>query len=474
MKIPSGPDLVLHDGILPERGAEADRLVLWLCGRLEDGFQHWERVSSVPRATVAVEHDLCTVPAIGMNARQRIRGFLGKLISGQRRRAHEWRLPNGAAAEEYGERQADLILVWPVNPADALDVTNLRLRWPEAKRLQQLGRNLFLVSAVRSIPPPPKQETELPVPPPSSPCQLRRPAEQRLVLARQAGDARAIATALTDLGIVVLRQEDPYRAVPLLEEALPLVRQIGDRSWECDVLSNLGLALLAVGQVPRAQELFQEEHALAQTAGDLFAKKIALDNLAQAAADLRDFASALTFTEQALAIAGELGDRRHEADLCWFAALQHAEAGERDRAIQMAQAAVAIMEKIKKPHAAWFADHLRRYREEADVILTKIPVSAVPQAPVTFVASAWPTPAPENQGPGLLRMAKSATQAMLAFLGSGFQTVPVATQQQRLKVCTDCEHHTGLRCRLCGCFTGAKSRLPFERCPVGKWPASPD
>jgi hypothetical protein len=30
---------------------------------------------------------------------------------------------------------------------------------------------------------------------------------------------------------------------------------------------------------------------------------------------------------------------------------------------------------------------------------------------------------------------------------------------------------TGLRCRICGCFTAAKARLDHERCPAGKWPA---
>ena len=70
-----------------------------------------------------------------------------------------------------------------------------------------------------------------------------------------------------------------------------------------------------------------------------------------------------------------------------------------------------------------------------------------------------------------MRMAVSAKRAMTAFIGSGFKTVSPTTQQQRHNVCSDCEHHTGLRCRLCGCFTGAKTRLPFERCPIGKWPA---
>ena len=74
-------------------------------------------------------------------------------------------------------------------------------------------------------------------------------------------------------------------------------------------------------------------------------------------------------------------------------------------------------------------------------------------------------------GPGLLRMAMSATKAMAGFAGSGFKTAPVETQRQRLQTCAVCEHHTGVRCKICGCFTNVKSRMLHEDCPIGKWPA---
>ena len=74
-------------------------------------------------------------------------------------------------------------------------------------------------------------------------------------------------------------------------------------------------------------------------------------------------------------------------------------------------------------------------------------------------------------GPGLLRMASSATKAMARFAGSGFQVTPPAVQRKRLQTCAACEHHTGLRCKICGCFTSAKSRILQESCPIGRWPA---
>jgi hypothetical protein len=78
-------------------------------------------------------------------------------------------------------------------------------------------------------------------------------------------------------------------------------------------------------------------------------------------------------------------------------------------------------------------------------------------------------PEPQARAAGVLRMGFSAAKAAAGFVASGFKTVSREIQQQRLHVCSSCEHHTGLRCRLCGCFTAAKARLPLERCPIDKW-----
>ena len=64
----------------------------------------------------------------------------------------------------------------------------------------------------------------------------------------------------------------------------------------------------------------------------------------------------------------------------------------------------------------------------------------------------------------------SKGQAAARFVGGGMRTVPAETRRVRLATCEACEHHTGTRCRLCGCFTAVKTQLPHERCPVAKWP----
>lgn len=44
-----------------------------------------------------------------------------------------------------------------------------------------------------------------------------------------------------------------------------------------------------------------------------------------------------------------------------------------------------------------------------------------------------------------------------------------SSSERRLQVCSTCEYKKGLRCEVCGCFVALKARVPFARCPMGKW-----
>src|SRR5207248_8036360 len=66
--------------------------------------------------------------------------------------------------------------------------------------------------------------------------------------------------------------------------------------------------------------------------------------------------------EQALTLARTLGHRKHESDLLWSAAIQYAELGRHNEAMEYGQAAVDIMQKMRNPQAAWFGEHLEKFR----------------------------------------------------------------------------------------------------------------
>jgi tetratricopeptide (TPR) repeat protein len=432
----------------------------------------------VPRAQIQIEQGIGAVNATSIQTTQPIRTFLGRLMPRFRKSGdRSWTLPNGQSAEQVGERRRDLLLVWSEED-DRLDEAWIKSRWPECQSIQRLGKNLYLVAGIKA----PEIENEpiaAPAPPPQeSPVKL---AEEMLKTARRTGDPGRIASALTDLAIVLTRQGNAPRAIALLEEALSLVRQSGDRSFESDVLDNLGLAALTAGQPPRALSLFQQGLETARSAGNRFAEKMSLMHLGMAYSAGRDLRQAFTFFDQALTIARQVGDRQHEADLLWQLGIVHAEAGQRDRAVASAQDAVTLFKQMGNPQADWLESQLQKY--QAGQIAA--PFAGVgfpePASAAAFggqvVASGWTDPgivpgqAAGTSGPGLLRMAFAAMKSMARFAGSGFKPTPAGVYKKRLQTCGPCEHHTGLRCKLCGCFTSAKAWLPHESCPIGKWPA---
>src|SRR5438046_5254817 len=150
MKLPDWRRLVLNEGILTEPIAEDDRIILWLPGGREAGAQQWQRISTAPRAQVTLEQGMCATAAASVRVRQNRRGLFGRLVPRfQRPSANpSWLLPNGESAEQWGERQTDLLLVWAENEANSLDEAVLRSRWPLSERLERIGKNLFLLAGV--------------------------------------------------------------------------------------------------------------------------------------------------------------------------------------------------------------------------------------------------------------------------------------------------------------------------------------
>jgi tetratricopeptide (TPR) repeat protein len=308
-------------------------------------------------------------------------------------------------------------------------------------------------------------------------------AEQRLAAARQADDRHQEAVALADLGIAHLHKCDASPAVKYLEDAWTIFRFLKDRPAEGDVLGYLGLARLRLGQAPRALPLFEQELAIARQSQDRYAEKRALTHLGQYHGDTRNPRKALVFYEQALNLVSTLGDHTDEAQLCWQMAIQMAELGRRDQALTYAQATVEQMRAANHPDTARYADHLDQFQRQVGQVnpseaiapqlgpsshrSTRVPIDAATSQPRPSNGQA---PGRAVQGPGLLRMVLTAAKAAEQFVRSGFQTVATPIYQQRLQVCASCEYHTGIRCRLCGCFTAAKAKLPHEDCPVGKWP----
>jgi tetratricopeptide (TPR) repeat protein len=486
MKLPHWQDLVCETAIFPEPIEDGLRIVLWIRGAREHRYQYWERIGSVARGEITEQQGLCTIAAVSVRARERVGSSIAGLWKDLRgpRGDRRYLLPNGRSVEQCGERQTDLLLVWTEPEHESLDEARLKGRWPEGTRFSRLARNLFLVAGIKTETAKPERAAlQAEAAPTGTPREI---GEQALAAARQSGDRHKEAAALVDLGAINLNEGDAKGAAAILEEALVLARQLGDQTQESDVLGNLALAALALRQPVRARQLLEQELSLIRARNDPFAEKLALERLGITAWNTGNPAQALALFESALAVARKVGDRHQEATLLWQQAIQHAELGQRDFAVAKAEESITLMKLQGKPQAGWYGSQLQKYRigveDGSGAAIAESGPSASPQAYlggaiVASVMAQQPTPpaaqAKPRSGPSMLRMAMSATKAMANFVGAGFKTATPELQQRRLQTCSTCEHYTGMRCKICGCFIQVKSRMLAEDCPIGKWPAVP-
>ncbi len=435
------PSWIVHEDVWPEHGPDWQSLTFWLRGPAGQGFCPWQRIAGLSPSRFTAEPGILAVRATVTPMRQSTGGLFHNLRQRWRKSSGPptWVLPDGNRVQECGPRRTDALLVWAEHDAVRLDAAWVRTRWPESQEVRALGPRLLLVLGV--APPGPVDASELAG---VEGCS-RRLAEQRLAEAHRAGQSGPEITALTDLALILVNQNDAPAAVLLLDEALALVRAGNDPSALGDVLRGLGMALLSAGQPRRALAVLGEALEQARAAGDRFAELAVVERLGHARCGLGDLAGAVPWLEAARLLAHSLGQPWQEADLLWQLAMLHAELGRSAEAAAHGQAAVERMEQLHHPQAAVYADHLRRF------VAGPVAASVAPA--------------------GLLKMAVSAATAAAGFVASGMKTVPARTLHQRLRTCLACPQHTGLRCRPCGCFTNAKARLPREACPLGKWPA---
>ncbi len=478
MRLPDWQQLGIKAGVLPEPVPGRDRLVLWVPRARSGGFQFWERVATLAGADAINRNGLACVEAAAVRVRQRLVRVLARLFRRETAQEPTWLLPNGHSAEQCGERREGLWLAWSTE-GQVEGLAQVRALWPEGSRVEQLGANLFLVE---SGPAAHAAAEALASTAPGAGGVAREIAiGMNSASSPPADDLRRRAAALTDEAVSITCKGQVQRAFSLLEQALALARQLGDGSVESDVLGQMGQTAQRSAELPLARQCYELSLAAARAAGQPFQEKLALERLGTVYFQMGEVGRAYDLYEQALALARSVGDPRHAGELLWYLAILDADAGRPERSLSHGRAAIAIFVQIGHPQAAAFADHLRRYELGERMAPVAAPAQSgyepFPESHASegSATGAFATPDPGRveavQGPGLLRMALSLAKSMARYVGSGMRTVPAEVSARRLKTCADCPHHTGNRCRLCGCFTKLKTQLPHERCPLGRWPA---
>ncbi|MFZ1880234.1 MAG: tetratricopeptide repeat protein [Gaiellaceae bacterium] len=134
-------------------------------------------------------------------------------------------------------------------------------------------------------------------------------AEQAVACGRKADAAAPVALALSHL-VFVLGDDQFDEGLALLEEARVLAEQAGDPFVLGTVLNNLGVWSHQRDN-ERARALYEESYRIRAEMGDVSRTALSLSNLAGALFEAGDVSRARDCATQALALARDVGDRRH-------------------------------------------------------------------------------------------------------------------------------------------------------------------
>jgi predicted ATPase/class 3 adenylate cyclase len=141
--------------------------------------------------------------------------------------------------------------------------------------------------------------------------------EDALALFREHGRGREVVFALSELGFVAIRRDDPKSAAALCEEALALARELGDPRAISGVLILLAEVSRAQGEHERSVALSEEAVGLRRPLGDPMLIADSTFHLGVAAFGSGDIERAEQAFEESLSLARELGDALYRgAALC--------------------------------------------------------------------------------------------------------------------------------------------------------------
>jgi tetratricopeptide (TPR) repeat protein len=107
--------------------------------------------------------------------------------------------------------------------------------------------------------------------------------------------------------------EDKRKSIEKYQEALDLFRRAGDRRAEAITLNNIGLVYDTLGEARKALEKYNEALPISRAIGDRRAEAVALNSIGEAYRSLGEMRKALEKYNEALPITRAIGDRRAEA-----------------------------------------------------------------------------------------------------------------------------------------------------------------
>jgi len=137
--------------------------------------------------------------------------------------------------------------------------------------------------------------------------------ERQLIIQREFGDSRALASAMNNLGVVAMRQGDYAAAKTYHVGTLEIVRRCGLENSVAASLNNLGQVALCQGDHAGARSHHLESLAISRRLGNLRAVAWTVSNLGDVAREVADFSEADKRYSESLSLFRSLDDRAGQA-----------------------------------------------------------------------------------------------------------------------------------------------------------------
>jgi tetratricopeptide (TPR) repeat protein len=198
--------------------------------------------------------------------------------------------------------------------------------------------------------------------------------QEALVMFRQLGDTRGIASSLQGLAWVASRKGASIASIQLLEESVMLLRELGDKEALAWSLNHLADILGTQGEYSRATALFEESLALFKELGNKRGIAACLQQLAlwlQAAGGNQTTIHARL--EEILALHTELGDKNGMAFYYWISGREALSRGDAATAqAQMEQSLALFQEMGDRWHSfgpIYFLGRIKAYQGDSAAAL---------------------------------------------------------------------------------------------------------
>ncbi len=187
--------------------------------------------------------------------------------------------------------------------------------------------------------------------------------QQDLARFRKEGDRARVGAVIACIGIIYRSMGQYTQALEYSQKSLAILREVGKlpngdslrdssasrstaRTWEGRTLFNIGLVYGQLGQYSQALEYSQQALAINREVGDRLWEGRTLNSLGIISDSLGQYAKALEFYQQALAIYKEIGNRSEEGRTLVNSGAVYWNLEQYTKALEFYQQALAIFTKI--------------------------------------------------------------------------------------------------------------------------------